>query len=63
MKRFIIYNKEVFIVSTLIEAESEEEALEAWSNDEGEEIDIEYLCDLSDYTKFSSPFAQEIKEV
>lgn len=61
--KFLIQNKEVYIVSYVIEAKNAKEALARWREGKEEEIEIEYLSDLSDYTKYSYPNIQEIVEV
>lgn len=61
MKKFLIQNKEVFVVSYMIAAKSEEDAANRWLDD-AEEIDTTYVCDLSEYTNYSAPYIREIKE-
>ena len=61
--KFLIQNKEVFIVSYVIEAKNAKEALARWREGRDEEMEMEYLSDLSEYTKYSYPDIQEIIEV
>jgi hypothetical protein len=63
MRRFLILNKEVFIVSYEVDAESPDEAVKKWVMDEGDEqVDMEYLSDLHDFTRHSIPEVIDITE-
>ena len=60
MKKYLIVAKEVFAVSYIVEAKDQDEAIKKWKNDEAEEVDMEYLAQLAEYTKYAKPYIQEI---
>lgn len=60
MKHFLITNKEVFLISYLVDAENIDEAFTKWENGLSEKVGERYQCDLSEYNKFSMPDVYEI---
>ena len=61
MKKYLVQNLEVYVVSYVVDAESETEALSKYV-ELGAEIDLEYMCDLNEYTNKSFPYVQEVIE-
>lgn len=59
MKKYLITNKEVYLVTYTVEGKDAADAIKRWRNDQGEEIDMQYLNDLNDYIKYSIPEVQE----